>query len=58
MSSEAVINTADTIKALKMRLAIELVALVLAFGTMSCCGQDFPFRNTTLPFEERVKVLQ
>ena len=56
MSSEAVINTADTIKALKMRLAIELVALVLAFGT--CCGQDFPFRNTTLPFEERVKVLQ
>ena len=33
-----------------------LLAFALACYISFCCGQSYPFRNTSLSFEERVKV--
>ena len=43
----------------KMAMAIiDLISVLVAFALAysSCHGQSYPFRNTSLSFEERVKV--
>ena len=37
---------------------IDLISVLVAFASAysSCHGQSYPFRNTSLSFEERVKV--
>ena len=38
-----------------MAIAILIALYILAFDD-TCHGQDYPFRNTSLSFEDRVKV--
>ena len=38
-----------------MAVAILIALYILAFDD-ACHGQDYPFRNTSLSFEDRVKV--
>ena len=40
-----------------MEMAVVGVFVVFVLAFCGCHGQDYPFRNTSLSFEDRVKVV-
>ena len=40
----------------KCGMAIAILFALYVLASNACHGQDYPFRNTTLSFEDRVKV--